>query len=83
MRMVSDDDDYARHYKGKARTQCQDNVTEWIIMSWYWQPGLPVGEHYKVTTNCIVTPPDIILDINMLLWTNISNCHNVGSEIKN
>ena len=28
--------------------QCQDNVSEWDIRSWCWQPGLPVGWHYKV-----------------------------------
>ena len=29
--------------------QWKDNITEWDIRSWCWQPGLPVGQHYKVT----------------------------------
>ena len=31
--------------------QNQDNVTEWDIMSWYWWPGVPVKQYYKVTMN--------------------------------
>ena len=34
-------------YSKDCLTQCQDNVTEWDIR--YWQPGFPVGQHYKVT----------------------------------
>ena len=30
---------------GKGR---QDNVTEWDIRSWFWQPDFPMGQHYKV-----------------------------------
>ena len=29
-------------------THCQDNLTECEIGSWYRQPGIFVGQHYKV-----------------------------------
>ena len=28
--------------------QYHDNVTEWEIASWCWQPGVTVGQHYEV-----------------------------------
>ena len=28
--------------------QCQDNVTEWDIWSWYWHPGFPMRHQFKV-----------------------------------
>ena len=28
--------------------QFQDNVTRWNIRSWFWRPGLPMGQYYKV-----------------------------------
>ena len=31
--------------------QCQDNVTEWDVSLWCWQPSLPVDSHYIVTMN--------------------------------
>ena len=31
-------------------TQCQDNVIEWDMSSWYWRPDLAVGQHYKAAT---------------------------------
>ena len=35
--------------------QCQDNVTEWDIGQWYWQPDFPVGQHDKSPWMCTVT----------------------------
>ena len=38
--------------------QCQDNVIEWDISSWWWWHGLPVKNPYTVTTSthCDKTP---------------------------
>ena len=37
-----------RGYGKDCLAQCQDNVIEWDIRSWYWWPGLPVGHHTNV-----------------------------------
>ena len=29
--------------------QCGDNVTVWVIGSWYWWSGLSVGQHDKLS----------------------------------
>ena len=46
---------------------CQDNVTEWDIRSWYWQPGFFMGLHYKVAMNAplsqIGSRPHMTLDV--------------------
>ena len=31
--------------------QCQDNITEWDIRSWFWWQDLAVGQQYKISIN--------------------------------
>ena len=38
-------------YEKDWLVQCQNNVTEWDIRSWCWQPGLPVFQHYEIMMN--------------------------------
>ena len=40
---------------------CQDNVTEWGIGSWFWWPGFPVVQHYKIAVRAYC--PDMTLDV--------------------
>ena len=46
-------------------TQCRDNVTEWDIESWYWQPGLPVGAALYSCNECVLSPVDTHADITL------------------
>ena len=48
-------------------------MTEWDIRSWCWQPGFPVGEHYKLDMSVqsqICTRPDMSLDVARTLNNN-------------
>ena len=51
---------------GQVKAQCQGNVTEWDISSWWCWPGLPVRQHYKVAMSVqsqVDTHPDITLNV--------------------
>ena len=41
---------------------CQDNVTEWDIMSWPWWHGLRVGRH-ACTLSQVGSRPDMTIDV--------------------
>ena len=41
-------------------TKFQDNVTEWGIRSWCWQPDPPMWQHYKV-----------IMSVHIYMYTHI------------
>ena len=46
--------------------QHQDNVTEWEIVSWCQQPGLPIMVHYKFAMNVqsqVGTRADMAVDV--------------------
>ena len=42
-------------------SQYQDNMTEWNIESWCWQPGLPGGQHYKSIMSAYCHKPEPVL----------------------
>ena len=59
--------------------RCQDNITEWDIMSWFWWPGLPVAQHYIVLSHygCALSQvsahPDMTVDVAKLQNRKPSN----------
>ena len=39
----------------RPHAQCQDNVTEWDVRPWCWQPGFPMGQNYIIMSPWVRT----------------------------
>ena len=65
-------------------TQSQDNTTDWDGRLWWWQPGVTVRQHYKVTmsVNC---HKSVLTSLNLAFPTTVKHSfipHQTTSEEK-